>query len=77
VAITAHGVPVQQVDTEQGGIEPRKVAAIDQAPRSSETRAVQPSIHELVELPSSFPEITIRLQMDELGNFSAPYDFSI
>jgi hypothetical protein len=104
VAITAHGFPVRQVDTGQGGIgqpyveltirvgetcviygsstvlyyKPRKIAVSDQAsPPFQPTAATQPSLHELVELPSASSEITVRLQMDELGTFSPPYDFSV
>ncbi|CZR64899.1 uncharacterized protein PAC_14799 [Phialocephala subalpina] len=106
VAITAHGFPVQQVDTGQGVIgdpyaeliigvgqtclihgsstvlyyKPRKVSVSDQALRPSQPRAApQPRecTYELEKPPPSPAEITIRLQVDEVGKFSAPYDFSV
>jgi hypothetical protein len=106
VAITAHGFPIQQVDTGQGPIgepyaeltieagqtcvihgsstvlyyKPRKISVSDVAPRPPQPRAAtQPgesSIHQEVKFPSS-PEVTIRLQMDEVGRFSGPYDISV
>ena len=103
VAITAHGRPVDQVDTGQGPIgecyaeltigvgqtcvihgsstvlyyKPRKVPVPDRAQQSQPRPAGQWSIRELVKLVSSPPEIVVRLQMDELGSFSAPYEFSV
>lgn len=103
VAITAHGRPVDQVDTGQGPIgecyaeltigvgqtcvihgssmvlyyQPRKVPVPDRAQQSQPRPAGQWSIRELVKLVSSPPEIVVRLQMDELGSFSAPYEFSV
>ncbi|KAH9203978.1 hypothetical protein DL95DRAFT_398888, partial [Leptodontidium sp. 2 PMI_412] len=59
--------------------KPRKVPASDHAqpyqPRAA-TQPREPSIHEPVKLASSPPEIAVRLQMDEVGKFSAPYEFS-
>ncbi|PVH75976.1 hypothetical protein DL98DRAFT_536136 [Cadophora sp. DSE1049] len=60
---------------------PRKVPASDQTPRPSQaTAATQPresSILQLVQPALSPPEITIRLQVDEAGKFSTPYNFSV
>ncbi|KAL5313387.1 hypothetical protein ACEPPN_019120 [Leptodophora sp. 'Broadleaf-Isolate-01'] len=58
----------------------RKVSASDHAQLSQVRAATQPrqwSIRELVKFASSPPEIVVRLQIDELGKFSAPYEFSV
>ncbi|KAH6704121.1 hypothetical protein BKA61DRAFT_739936 [Leptodontidium sp. MPI-SDFR-AT-0119] len=60
--------------------KPRKVPASDHAQASQPRAATQPresSIHELIKLASSPPEIAVRLQMDGVGKFSAPYEFSV
>lgn len=41
------------------------------------THPRESNIHQLIHQPLPTPEITVRLQMDEAGKFSAPYDTSV
>ena len=58
--------------------KPRKASVSNLAPRPTQPRAVtQPEVSsiQLVKFPPP-PEITLRLQMDEVGKFSGPYNIS-
>jgi hypothetical protein len=61
--------------------KPRKISTLGQARRPTLPRvATQPeasSIHELIKPPCSTSKIIIRLQMNEMGKFSMPYNFSV